>query len=80
MRTCSHKELTAEIVQECHSQFHKLPKHGKPVKRSNGQAEWTILAGIVMATPRSQDDLWDLECISIGYEYSQLSDPSTTSA
>ncbi|KAF9213707.1 hypothetical protein BGZ59_004970 [Podila verticillata] len=66
MKTCSHRELTAEIVQECHSQFHKLPKHGKPVKRSNGQAEWTILAGIVMATPRSQDDLWDLECISIG--------------
>ncbi|KAG0092973.1 hypothetical protein BGZ92_007924 [Podila epicladia] len=67
MRTCSHKELTAEIVQECHSQYRKLPKHGKPVKRSNGQAEWTILAGIVMATPRAQDDLWDLECISIGW-------------
>ncbi|KAG0022861.1 tRNA-specific adenosine deaminase 1 [Podila clonocystis] len=66
MRTCSHTELTAEIVQECHSQFKSLPKHGKPVKRSNGQIEWTILAGIVMATPRSQDDLWDLECISIG--------------
>ncbi|KAG0335550.1 hypothetical protein BG000_007442, partial [Podila horticola] len=72
MRTCSYKELTAEIVQECHSQFHKLPKHGKPVKRSNGQVEWTILAGIVMATPRSHDDLWDLECISIGWCLEEL--------
>ncbi|KAG0030860.1 hypothetical protein BGZ82_007266 [Podila clonocystis] len=72
MRTCSHTELTAEIVQECHSQFESLPKHGKPVKRSNGQVEWTILAGIVMATPRSQDDLWDLECISIGWCLEEL--------
>ncbi|KAF9090595.1 tRNA-specific adenosine deaminase 1 [Mortierella sp. AD031] len=51
MRTSTTHNLTNDIVQECHAQFDKLPKHGKPTKRSNGQAEWTILAGIVMATP-----------------------------
>ncbi|KAF8949128.1 tRNA-specific adenosine deaminase 1 [Haplosporangium gracile] len=51
MRTSRLGELTDNIVQECHAQFDKLPKHGKPAKRSNGQAEWTILAGILMTTP-----------------------------
>ncbi|KAF9151990.1 tRNA-specific adenosine deaminase 1 [Linnemannia schmuckeri] len=51
MRTSTLDELTDNIVLECHAQFDKLPKHGKPAKRSNGQAEWTILAGILMTTP-----------------------------
>ncbi|KAF9355154.1 tRNA-specific adenosine deaminase 1 [Mortierella sp. AD094] len=45
------QELIQGIVKECHAQFCRLPKHGKPAKKSNGQAEWTILAGIVMVTP-----------------------------
>ncbi|KAG0332625.1 hypothetical protein BG004_001165 [Podila humilis] len=75
MRTCAHKDLTSEIVQACHTQFHKLPKHGKPVKRSNGQGEWTILAGIVMATPHDNQQSagqWDLKCISIGWCLDEL--------
>ncbi|KAH7047686.1 adenosine deaminase/editase [Linnemannia elongata] len=51
MRTSTTCELADNIVRECHAQFDKLPKNGKPAKRNNGQAEWTILAGIVMATP-----------------------------
>lgn len=51
MRTSTTFELADNIVRECHAQFDKLPKNGKPAKRNNGQAEWTILAGIVMATP-----------------------------
>lgn len=51
MPSYSSEELIHGIVQECHSQFKRLPKHGKPVRKSNGQAEWTILAGIVLATP-----------------------------
>ncbi|KAF9365806.1 tRNA-specific adenosine deaminase 1 [Mortierella sp. NVP85] len=47
----SSQDLIHGIVQECHSQFKRLPRHGKPLKRSNGQSEWTILAGIVLATP-----------------------------
>ncbi|KAF9425217.1 hypothetical protein BGZ94_007741 [Podila epigama] len=67
MRTCFTKDLTSEIVKECHAQFNKLPKHGKPARRSNGQAEWTILSGIVMTTPsKSEPGVWNIECISIG--------------
>ncbi|CAO3563216.1 unnamed protein product [Mortierella alpina] len=47
------QDLTNAVVQECHAQFARLPKHGKPSKKGNGQAEWTILAGIVMTTPTS---------------------------
>ncbi|KAI7823891.1 adenosine deaminase/editase [Gamsiella multidivaricata] len=45
------QELIHGIARECHDQFNRLPKHGKPSRKSNGQAEWTILAGIVLATP-----------------------------
>ncbi|KAG9069402.1 tRNA-specific adenosine deaminase 1 [Linnemannia hyalina] len=51
MRTSTTYDLADNIVRECHAQFGKLPKNGKPANRNNGQAEWTILAGIVMATP-----------------------------
>jgi tRNA-specific adenosine deaminase 1 len=76
----SSQDLIHGIVQECHSQFKRLPKHGKPLKRSNGQSEWTILAGIVLATPapinggdtegvgitdRREDVSWEIECISL---------------
>ncbi|KAF9908606.1 tRNA-specific adenosine deaminase 1 [Lobosporangium transversale] len=70
------QELVSGIVQECHTQFSKLPKHGKPAKKTNGQTEWTILAGIVMAIPVNDteqsadkkgegDELWDIACISL---------------
>ncbi|KAF9934418.1 tRNA-specific adenosine deaminase 1 [Linnemannia zychae] len=80
MRTSTTQELTSIIVQECHAQFDRLPKHGKPAKRSNGQTEWTILAGIVMATPidkgledqqcksnsySTEGEIWEVECISL---------------
>ncbi|KAF9438330.1 tRNA-specific adenosine deaminase 1 [Entomortierella beljakovae] len=47
----SSQELIQGIVAETHAQFKKLPKHGKPAVKSNGQAEWTILAGIVAVAP-----------------------------
>lgn len=45
------QDLPSGVIQECHAQFARLPKHGKPSRKGNGQAEWTILAGIVMSTP-----------------------------
>ncbi|GJJ72346.1 tRNA-specific adenosine deaminase 1 [Entomortierella parvispora] len=60
------QDLAQGIVSECHAQFAKLPKHGKPTKKSNGQAEWTILAAIVLATPLDEnEESWDVECISL---------------
>lgn len=60
------QNLTQGIVSECHAKFAKLPKHGKPTKKSNGQAEWTILAAVVLATPLVEnDDSWSVECISL---------------
>ncbi|KAF9576388.1 tRNA-specific adenosine deaminase 1 [Mortierella alpina] len=47
------QDLPSGVVQECHAQFARLPKHGKPSRKANGQAEWTILAGVVVATPTS---------------------------
>ncbi|KAF9112584.1 tRNA-specific adenosine deaminase 1 [Mortierella sp. AM989] len=75
------QELIQGIVNECHAQFSRLPKHGKPAKKSNGQAEWTILAGIVLVTPADLNsgsniggssestsqpkESWEVECISL---------------
>lgn len=42
-------------------QFHRLPPRGKPVLRSNGIQEWTILAGIVVESPNAKAPL----CVSL---------------
>ncbi|KAG0044772.1 tRNA-specific adenosine deaminase 1 [Gryganskiella cystojenkinii] len=66
MPTYTTRDLTEGIVQECHAQFNRLPKQGKPTKKSNGQAEWTILAGIVMTTPADKDaSAWMVDCVSL---------------
>ncbi|WWC64798.1 uncharacterized protein I303_107411 [Kwoniella dejecticola CBS 10117] len=43
--------LHDDIVKSTHSLYASLPAHGKPVVRSNGIPEWTILASISIVDP-----------------------------
>jgi tRNA-specific adenosine deaminase 1 len=57
MRTASHGlqddvlKLGDELAQASIRHFNTLPKHAKPIIRSNGIHEWTILASISLRIP-----------------------------
>ncbi|KAM0787398.1 hypothetical protein ACM66B_003483 [Microbotryomycetes sp. NB124-2] len=56
---------TAHIVAQCVlDTYARLPANGKPARRSNGAAQWTVLAGIcILNTSREADTA---HCIAIG--------------
>ncbi|KAL7424406.1 hypothetical protein Q5752_000088 [Cryptotrichosporon argae] len=45
------RELADRVVRTTHEQYTALPSHGKPMVRSNGVPEWTILASISLIIP-----------------------------
>lgn len=54
-------DLADKIASEIFETYSQLPSKAKPLVRSNGVKEWTILAGVVMMTSNS-----NLRCVSIG--------------
>ncbi|KAL1410838.1 hypothetical protein Q8F55_001781 [Vanrija albida] len=40
--------IAERVVATAHAAYAALPKHGKPIVRDNGVAEWTILAAILV--------------------------------
>ncbi|TXT15811.1 hypothetical protein VHUM_00314 [Vanrija humicola] len=44
-------KIADTVVQATHDAYAALPKHGKPIVRDNGVAEWTILAAIALVQP-----------------------------
>jgi len=42
------QDLHDRIAQSCLARYASLPSKGKPAVRSNGQPEWTVLAGICL--------------------------------
>lgn len=52
-----------DVAQACLKTYASLPRRGKPLVRSNGQPEWTVLAGFLLAN----DVDGSTTVISLGY-------------
>ncbi|WOO81519.1 tRNA-specific adenosine deaminase TAD1 [Vanrija pseudolonga] len=52
--------IAEQVVQAAQGAYAALPKHGKPIVRDNGVAEWTILAAIVLVRPDREPHLVSL--------------------
>lgn len=66
-RTAARMLSPDDVASACLKAYAQLPSRGKPQVRSNGQPEWTVLAGFVLA-----DSDGNAEVIALGYDWTQM--------
>lgn len=58
------QQLSDAVAAACFAVYGTLSAKARPRIRSNGQPEWTVLAGVVLQ--RIVDSISDLQVISLG--------------